>query len=73
MGKVCLVGCAELIIDEKSRQARLGEAVILEGDPVCLDGDAGTIYADSPKTASERPKALIARVKEWRTKTLVDQ
>jgi len=73
MGKVCLVGCAELIIDEKSKQARLGEAVISEGDPLCLDGDAGTIYADSPKITSERPKALITRVKEWRTKTPVAQ
>ena len=68
MGKVCLVGCADLIIDEKSKQAKLGEAVILEGDSLCLDGDAGAIYADSPKITSERPEALFARVKEWRTK-----
>lgn len=73
MGKVCLVGCADLLIDEKSRQARLGEAVISEGDLLCLDGDAGTIYADSPKITSERPKALITRVKEWRTKMRVAQ
>jgi pyruvate,orthophosphate dikinase len=72
MGKVCLVGCADLIIDEKARQARIGETVIQEGDTLCLDGDAGTIYADSPKITSERPEALIARVKEWRAKSLVD-
>jgi pyruvate,orthophosphate dikinase len=73
MGKVCLVGCADLLIDEKSKQARLGEAVISEGDPLCLDGDAGAIFADSPKITSERPEALIACVKEWRTKALADQ
>jgi pyruvate,orthophosphate dikinase len=71
--RFCLVGCADLLIDEKSRQARLGEAVISEGDLLCLDGDAGTIYADSPKITSERPKALITRVEEWRMKTLVAQ
>ena len=71
MGKVCLVGCADLVIDEEAKRARLGETVIAEGDPLCLDGDAGTIYADTPKITSERPEALIARVKEWRQETLV--
>ncbi|MGA7948785.1 MAG: PEP-utilizing enzyme, partial [Thiobacillaceae bacterium] len=71
MGKVCLVGCADLVINEEAKRARLGETVIAEGDPLCLDGDAGTIYADTPKIKSERPEALIARVKEWRQETLV--
>jgi pyruvate,orthophosphate dikinase len=66
MGKVCLVGCADLVIDEPSKMVRLGNAVITEGAPLCLDGDAGTIYADSPEIISERPKALIARVEAWR-------
>jgi pyruvate,orthophosphate dikinase len=66
MGKVCLVGCVDLVIDEKARQARLGETVIREGDPLCLDGDAGTLYADSPEITSERPEGLIKRVTEWR-------
>jgi pyruvate,orthophosphate dikinase len=66
MGKVCLVGCADLVIDEKAGQVRLGETLIREGDPLCLDGDAGAIYADSPKITSERPEALIKRVDELR-------
>lgn len=66
MGKVCLVGCIDLSVDERARQATLGGTVINEGDPICLDGDAGTIYAGSPKITSKRPKALIDRVKEWR-------
>lgn len=66
MGKVCLVGCADLLIDEQDRQARLGETVILEGDSLCLDGDAGTVYADAPDIVSERPAALIRRIGELR-------
>jgi pyruvate,orthophosphate dikinase len=66
MGKVCLVGCVDLVIDERAGQTRLGETVIREGDPLCLDGDAGTIYADSPEITSERPEALIRQVTEWR-------
>lgn len=73
MGKVCLVGCAELHIDERANQAKLGQTVISEGDPLCLDGDAGTIYADTPRVVTERPDALIACVRNWRTSTLVAQ
>ncbi len=66
MGKVCLVGCAALSVDERARQATLAGTVILEGDSLCIDGDAGTIYAGSPRISSEQPKALIARVEAWR-------
>lgn len=66
MGKVCLVGCVDLLIDEKARQAKLGDAVIREGDPLCLDGDAGAVYTDSPEITSERPEQLIERVNKLR-------
>jgi pyruvate,orthophosphate dikinase len=73
MGKVCLVGCVDLVIDEPAGQARLGETIILEGDPLCLDGDSGAIYADSPEITSERPEALIGRVTEWRAQMATQQ
>lgn len=68
MGKVCLVGCTDLHVDESAKQATLGQALLSEGEPLCLDGDAGTIYSDSPGIASERPETLIASVREWRTR-----
>jgi pyruvate,orthophosphate dikinase len=68
MGKVCLVGCAGLVVDEDARQATLAGIVISEGDALCLDGEAGTIYMDNPKITSKRPKVLIDRINEWRKK-----
>jgi pyruvate,orthophosphate dikinase len=73
MGKVCLVGCVDLVIDEPARQARLGETVLREGDPLCLDGDTGTIHADSPEITIERPESLIKRVTEWRALVMIRQ
>jgi len=73
MGKVCLVGCADLVIDETKRLARLGEAVIHEGDAICLDGEAGTLYADSPSITAERPDALLAQVAMWRAQIGAEQ
>lgn len=68
MGKVCLVGCAELSVDERKRRASLGGTIIEEGAALCLDGDAGTVYAGSPSITSKRPTALLRRVHEWREK-----
>lgn len=65
MGKVCLVGCAELRIDEAAGCASLGENEIREGMMLCLDGDSGLIYADKPEVVVERPQALIDRVNAW--------
>ncbi|MEW6132795.1 MAG: PEP/pyruvate-binding domain-containing protein [Pseudomonadota bacterium] len=66
MGKVCLVGCTELHIDEEAGRASLGENILSEGMMLCLDGDSGLIYADRPQIVVERPQALIDRVKAWR-------
>jgi pyruvate,orthophosphate dikinase len=66
MGKVCLVGCAGLAVDERARHATLGDAAICEGDPLCIDGSTGDIFTGTPRVVSERPVALIKRLKEWR-------
>lgn len=66
MGKVCLVGCAALSVDDKSERATLAGRVIVEGDLLCLDGNEGAIYLDRPKIVKERPEALLSRVEEWR-------
>jgi len=73
MGKVCLVGCPGLVIDEPSKRARIEDTSIAEGDPLCLDGDSGAIYAGMPKIISERPEKLIGRVKAWRSATTIEQ
>ena len=38
LGKPCVAGCAELEIDLDARVARIGDAVIAEGDPLTIDG-----------------------------------
>jgi pyruvate,orthophosphate dikinase len=73
MGKVCLVGCAGLSVDEQARRAKLGEFIIREGTLLCLDGDTGEIFEDTPEITSEQPEALIARVKEWSARAAARQ
>jgi pyruvate, orthophosphate dikinase len=66
MGKVCLVGCTDLIIDEAARRVSLGGVTLGEGDPVTLDGDAGTVYAGALRTVTEPLADLQERLSRLR-------
>ncbi|MGL6168761.1 MAG: pyruvate, phosphate dikinase, partial [Fusobacteriaceae bacterium] len=44
MGKCCVAGCSELIIDMKNNQFLLGETIVKEGDHISIDGYTGNIY-----------------------------
>ena len=66
MGKVCLVGCATLHIDEKSRTVTLGPRTLREGDVICLDAENGRVLEGEPEVLVERPTELLAEVARWR-------
>ncbi len=51
-GKVCLVGCADLEIDEAARTLRIGETTLQEGSLLTLDGNDGSIYAGAVHTTT---------------------
>lgn len=51
LGKVCLVGCTEMQLDETGRTLQIGETTLREGDLLTLDGNDGAIYAGAVHTA----------------------
>ena len=66
LGKVCLVGCADLRIEPDGKACRLGGQVFHEGDALTLDGDNGAIYAGALPVTHERPEEALAEVARWR-------
>jgi len=66
LGKVCLVGCRELEIDDRRRRCRIAGRDLAEGDEISLDGDGGRIYAGAVPVLRERPEAALAEVERWR-------
>ena len=62
LGKVCLVGCGELQIDEAARTIRIGEVSLHEGDLITLDGNDGLFYAGAAQVEKQYPEALLARL-----------
>lgn len=62
LGKVCLVGCSELQLDEPQHSLRIGEHTLHEGDTLTLDGNEGLIYQGAVHTVVDEPVDLLARL-----------
>ncbi|MFP4200729.1 MAG: putative PEP-binding protein, partial [Clostridia bacterium] len=45
MGKPCVVGCSDIVIDLEKRLATVGSITIEEGDLVTIDGTTGSVFA----------------------------
>lgn len=65
LGKVCLVGCHALAIDETRGEATLAGTRLCDGDWLSLDGDAGTV-APGKRTIVSQPPDELAEVERWR-------
>jgi pyruvate,orthophosphate dikinase len=66
MGKVCLVGCTTLRIDEGARAIVLGTRTLREGETICLDAERGRVLDGEPQVVVERPEGLLSEVAKWR-------
>jgi pyruvate,orthophosphate dikinase len=66
LGKVCLVGCEGLAIDEAGRQLEVGGRVLREGEPLTLDGNEGVLYAGTTRIEERIPNALLERLERLR-------
>jgi len=66
LGKVCLVGCTELKIDETTRTVMIGDTTLHEGDLLTLDGNEGVFYRGAAKIEMEYPEELLARLDSLR-------
>lgn len=66
LGKVCLVGCAAMQLDEAARTLQIGDATLHKGDLLTLDGNDGAVYAGAVQTEVEPLAALQARLKRLR-------
>lgn len=62
LGKVCLVGCNELQIDEAARTIRTGDTTLHEGELITLDGNEGVFYAGAAQIEIKYPEELLARL-----------
>ncbi|MBI5909929.1 MAG: pyruvate, phosphate dikinase [Betaproteobacteria bacterium] len=64
MGKPCVSGCEQIVINDKARSAVIGETTLHEGDVITIDGGTGHVYAGEVPTVeaefSEEMGTLLA-------------
>ncbi len=54
MGKACVSGCEQIVIDVTERKATIGAATFHEGDVITIDGGTGHVYAgEAPMVEAE--------------------
>jgi pyruvate,orthophosphate dikinase len=54
LGKTCVVGCADMVCDEKKKQIRFHPEALGPGDFISIDGQEGTVYKGSVKIKEAR-------------------
>ncbi len=64
MGKPCVSGCEQIVINDLLRSAQIGETTLHEGDVITIDGGTGHVYAGEVPTVeaefSEEMSTLLA-------------
>ena len=65
LGKVCVVGCANLEVDLSKRRCKIGGQILNEGDYLSLDGNEGRVYSGKLDVVTERPEQELRMIEQW--------
>ncbi len=76
MGKVCICGASEIVIDYTKRELRVGTLKLKEHDDISIDGTTGEVYAGFVPTAPSEVNQILSgklKAKDSYTYQLFDQ
>ncbi|GAO36523.1 pyruvate phosphate dikinase [Sulfuricella sp. T08] len=65
MGKPCVSGCEQIVINDKLRSAQIGETTLHEGDIITIDGGTGHVYAGEVPTVEAEFSGEMATLLAW--------
>ena len=68
MGKCCVSGCESVIVSESSKQFKVGEVVVKEGDVITLDGSTGEVFLGKVSTVIPSLSGDFGTVMKWANK-----
>ena len=66
MGKVCVVNCTDLIIEQEMHRCTINNRSFHEGDILSIDGNSGAVYQGNVEIIRQKPEELIALVQQWK-------
>lgn len=65
MGKCCVSGCPDLVINETEKTITFGSEVFKEGDKVSLDGSKGLVYRGAIRTVLPKLSTEFHTIISW--------
>ena len=65
MGKCCVSGCKDIVVDEAAKTMTVGGKVYKEGDSISLNGSDGSVYAETIKTLAPELSGDFGQIMEW--------
>ena len=65
MGRCCVAGCGEIVINEINKSFTVGGKVYKEGDYISLDGNTGNVYAGEIATQEPSVTGDFATLMGW--------
>ena len=65
MGKPCVSGCEQIVINNAARNAIIGETTLHEGDVITIDGGTGHVYAGEVPTVEAAFSGEMVTLLGW--------
>lgn len=65
MGKCCVAGCNEAVVDESAKTLKVGDVTLTEGEYISLDGSTGKVYAGDIKTVEPTLSGNFDTLMSW--------
>ncbi len=65
MGKCCVAGAGDIVMEEDKKQMRCGDTVVKEGDWISLNGSKGVVYLGSIKTIAPKMTGPFGTIMKW--------
>ncbi|PIZ76261.1 pyruvate, phosphate dikinase [Candidatus Peregrinibacteria bacterium CG_4_10_14_0_2_um_filter_38_24] len=71
MGKCCVAGCAEVIVNASAKKIIIGDLVINEGDRITLDGGTGEVILGSVELEEPKMSEDFKTIMDWADKVRI--
>ena len=65
MGKCCVAGCKEIVVDEANKTMTVAGKVYHEGDSISLNGTDGNVFTEAIKTLAPELSGDFGQIMEW--------
>lgn len=69
MGKCCIVGCKDIVVNKKHKKIHIGDVVINEGDVITLNGSTGEIMLGEMPMTSPEITGYFETIMAWADQT----